>query len=148
MKQRFKASVAVFAIVRKDEKILMILRAKTGMMDGYWSLPAGGVDGGEIASDAAIRELREETSLIVEPDDVKLVHTQHNFTHGDEWMGLYFEAGLTAGRPYVAEPHKHGAVEWFDIGDLPGNTVPYVRQALANILAGGTFSSFDDGGVL
>lgn len=63
-------------------------------------------------------------------------------------MTLYFEAGLTAGTAHVAEPHKHGAVEWFDIGDLPGNTVPYVRQALANILAGGAFSSFDDGGVL
>ncbi|MHC1481098.1 NUDIX domain-containing protein [Frateuria aurantia] len=130
MRERFKASIAVFAVVRRDDRVLMILRSHTGWLDGYWSLPAGGMDGGETAAAAASRELAEEACLTVPPTDLQLIHTQHNFTHADEWLGLYFEATEIGGRPAIGEPDKHGELAWFRLDELPANTVPYVRLAL------------------
>lgn len=49
------------ALVLKEDCILMIHRFKDGKE--YFVLPGGGVEEGELAEDAVIRELQEETSI-------------------------------------------------------------------------------------
>lgn len=39
----------------------------------HWDLPKGGVDPGESPRDAAVRELREETSLVVHPQQLTVL---------------------------------------------------------------------------
>lgn len=144
MRERFKISISVFSVVRNENQVLMILRSNTGWMDGYWSLPAGAMDGGEIASHAAARELLEEASLTVKPSELRLIHTQHNFTHGNEWIGLYFEALAVDGEPKLGEPHRHGDLRWIDLRYLPQNVVPYVRDALGRMSDCESFSDYSD----
>jgi 8-oxo-dGTP diphosphatase len=45
-------------IVHRDEKILMVKHCYQG--EQWWCLPGGGVEPGEDAKDATLRELREE----------------------------------------------------------------------------------------
>ena len=54
------ASIALF----DDEQILLVLRGRKPMA-GLWSLPGGKLEVGESASEAAIREMHEETGLFV-----------------------------------------------------------------------------------
>ena len=46
-RERFKISIAVFLFLIKDNKILLIKRSNTGWMDGFYSVPAGSIDGSE-----------------------------------------------------------------------------------------------------
>lgn len=58
---RLGASMAVF----RDGAVLLGERGK-GAMAGFWSLPGGHVEPGERISDAAIREVEEETGVIAD----------------------------------------------------------------------------------
>ena len=54
------------------------------------------------------------------------------FVHVHHWQN----------EPFNAEPEKCDDLRWVDIDQLPVNTVPYVRQALRNHLAGIPFGEF------
>jgi 8-oxo-dGTP pyrophosphatase MutT (NUDIX family) len=51
----------VAIVVHRGEGFLVVLRAPE--RGGYWHLPSGGVEKGETAEEAAVRELAEETGL-------------------------------------------------------------------------------------
>jgi 8-oxo-dGTP pyrophosphatase MutT (NUDIX family) len=56
--------VAVF-LTRKSGAEVLILHRSAGQ-GGYWHVVAGGVEAGETATEAAERELREETGLVAD----------------------------------------------------------------------------------
>lgn len=47
-----------------------------------WITPGGGLEGDETPEMAAIRELAEETGLVVDPEDLKGPFAQRNVVHG------------------------------------------------------------------
>jgi ADP-ribose pyrophosphatase YjhB (NUDIX family) len=58
--------VGVGAVVVEAGRVLLVRRGHEPMK-GHWSLPGGLVELGESLSDGVIREVREETGLMVEP---------------------------------------------------------------------------------
>lgn len=60
--------------VREDDRVLLIQRS-SGRDAGRWDVPAGHPEFDEPAREAAARELREETSLVVDPANLELVGT-------------------------------------------------------------------------
>lgn len=57
---------AVGAVVVKDGHILLVMRGKEPGY-GQWSIPGGAIRVGETLEKAVIREIQEETGLVVEP---------------------------------------------------------------------------------
>lgn len=66
---------AAGAIVTRDDDVLLLHRHRFITDTWGWEIPAGGVDAGESAADAAIRETREETGW--EPASVEPLCSFH-----------------------------------------------------------------------
>jgi 8-oxo-dGTP diphosphatase len=61
--------VGVGAIVVQEGRVLLVRRGQAPLL-GEWSLPGGVLECGETLREAAVREAREETGLIVEPGEL------------------------------------------------------------------------------
>ncbi len=61
--------VGVGAIIIEPPRVLLVKRAHPPIQ-GQWSIPGGVLEVGEMVREAAIREAREETGLIVEPGEL------------------------------------------------------------------------------
>ena len=133
--------VASYLIVRKDDKIALLLRSGTGWMNGMYGLPAGKVEQGESYTQAAIREAKEEIGLELTEKDIEFTHIMHRF-EGDDWVDVFFEVVKPNVEPVNAEPHMHSELAWFAIDNLPKNTIPSVKFAVEKIDEKQTFSEF------
>ena len=61
--------VGVGAIIVENSRVLLVKRAHPPLQ-AQWSIPGGVLEVGELVREAAVREAREETGLIVEPADL------------------------------------------------------------------------------
>ncbi len=119
----------------------MLRRFQTGWADGFYSLIAGHVDGGETFKEAMIREAQEEAGIVLKVEDLRLVHTMHR-NSDSERLSLFFKASMWQGEPRNMEPHKCDDMDWFHINARPDNTVAYVDFALDRIADNQPYSEF------
>jgi 8-oxo-dGTP diphosphatase len=69
--------VGVGAVVVHEGHVLLVQRA-TEPMKGHWSLPGGLIEVGELLTAAVVREVMEETGLLVEPIElIELIDRIH-----------------------------------------------------------------------
>ncbi len=61
--------VGVGAIIIENDRVLLIKRGHAPLL-GEWSIPGGVLEVGEMLREAAVREAREETGLVVEPGEL------------------------------------------------------------------------------
>ena len=73
--------VAAYALVLRDaaagREVLLTRNSSRGPHPGWWTLPGGGIDHGEEARHALVREVREETGLDCTPGEVLDVGSTH-----------------------------------------------------------------------
>ena len=71
MKREFPETplVGVGAIIIDGPRVLLVKRAHPPLQ-AQWSIPGGVLEIGEMVREAAVREVREETGLIVEPGEL------------------------------------------------------------------------------
>lgn len=141
MIERFKAMSAVYPIIIKwtgsNKQILLHKRANTGYMDGMWDFAGSGhVDEGETAKQALARECMEEVGITVKTDDITFAHLSHRLGPNGSYTyyDIYFLVNHFEGTPYIAEPDKCTALEWFDISNLPEDMIDIRKMALQNYL--------------
>ena len=141
MKEKFKLIPSVYLLFRDGNKILLLRRANTGYEDGNYSLVAGHVDGNEPMTLAAVREAREESGVEIDPKDLVLKTVMHRIKD-DERVDFFFEPKKWVGEIKNMEPNKCADLTWFDINNLPENTIPYIREAIENYKSGIFYSEF------
>jgi len=61
--------VAIGAVVIHEGKILLVKR-KNPPGKNFWALPGGSVRWGETLQEATIREIKEETGLLIKPQEI------------------------------------------------------------------------------
>ncbi|RZM34317.1 MAG: RNA pyrophosphohydrolase [Sphingomonas sp.] len=116
-----------------------------------WQMPQGGIDPGEDAQTAALRELGEETG--VAPEHAELIaEAPGEFTYdlppeliGKVWKGkwrgqrqrwfLYRFLGTDADIDIATEHQEFRAWRWLDPADLPSMIVPFKKALYQDVLA-------------
>jgi ADP-ribose pyrophosphatase YjhB (NUDIX family) len=98
--------LAVSAAIIRDGKVLIVRRARAPAA-GLYTLPGGGVELGETLLEAVVREVREETALVVEP--VALTGYREAIAQDGEgrierhFVILPFAARWIAGEPVLSD---------------------------------------------
>ncbi len=126
-----KTRKASLVILEREGQILLIRRSNTGFADGLYTLPSGKVEFGESFTKAAIRETFEEVNVKI--SKIKSTHLISEKRENEEWIHHFFLAKEWSGEIKNMEPHKCDEIQWFNINDLPENTLPFVKSALEKI---------------
>ncbi|CAM5401294.1 hypothetical protein SHIRM173S_12557 [Streptomyces hirsutus] len=118
--------------------MLLSRRAGDVYAASCWHLPSGHLDGPwEDMVTALVRETREETSVLVDPADVRAAVTvRHRAPVGGARVGAFFEVRRWYGTPQVREPVVCDGMDWFAFDALPEPMVAYCRAGLDAYRAG------------
>lgn len=141
--QREQFLSAVYLIIKNEEgKILFQRRQGTKLWPGFLGLPAGHIDNGENAYEAAIREAREELDITFTTNDIVdtfVVNRQNKSLQ--PYYDIYFELKSYQGKIKINELEKCSELTWCDINNLPNDIIDFERYALLNNQKGIKFST-------
>jgi len=115
MDEQIRIRAAVILV--QDEEILLVRHQKG--RDTYWLLPGGGVEYGETATEAARREVTEETGLEVEVGDLALVAETLAPDSSRHLLHLVFRGHLRGGRLQVGREARLAEARFVPLATLP-----------------------------
>ena len=126
MIDRFRVRMAVCLFLREGNKVLLQKRDGTDFFKDWYGFPGGHVEANETLKDGMIREAKEEIAVDIKPEDLDLVLTGCNFH--DDYISFVFACKKYEGNIKINEPNKCTDLRFFDMNDLPKNTIPYIRK--------------------
>jgi mutator protein MutT len=137
--------VGVGAVIVDGGRVLLVRRGKEPLR-GRWIIPGGTVELGETLVDALVREIREETGLVVRPRDLLTVvdriesdggRVAYHYVIVDylcERVSGEARAGSDAEEVAWASPHELAAY------DLPGPALEVIDEGLRRVGLGGALA--------
>ena len=108
MSSTFKA---VGVLIQYKSSFMLCKRSsEMASFASYWAPPSGMIEKGEIAHEAAVRELYEETRIVLTPKDIFLIWN-------DDKFGLFLHKSLFMYHPIL--DIEHVGYGYFTFEELP-----------------------------
>lgn len=140
--EREKFLSAIYLIIKNENgEILLQRRQGTKLWPGFLALPAGHIDVGENAYEAAIREAKEELGITISEENIidTFVVNRKNKSMAP-YYDVYFEISGYVGKIAIKEPDKCSELVWVNINNLPEDLIDFEKVAINNNLKGIKFS--------
>lgn len=144
-KYRKNAGIIVFNRQRK-----VLLCERTGNWNDAWQFPQGGIDDGETPVEAAIRELREETSVtsVVHvatmdkplkydfPPEVKKNNAKKGINHDgqEQYWNLFLFTGEDSEINLATKEREFKNWRWADIEEAPDKVVAFKKDVYRQVV--------------
>ena len=117
--------VTADAVVYKSGHVLVVKR-RGFPGKGLWALPGGFVNQDEWVEHAAVRELREETGIVLSASELrKFIRASRVFDHPDRSLrgrtithGFYFDLGATGDLPRVKGGDDAAKAFWISLNEV------------------------------
>ncbi|HEL1602736.1 TPA: NUDIX hydrolase [Streptococcus suis] len=107
---------------------------KTNVFPRYWDIPGGRVEENELPRDAVVRECFEETGILIEKENLTIIHEDSQFDVEKQtvFTRLVYEVALPEQpKTILLDPEEHTDFLWFTSRDKnKKNLVPYLDEIL------------------
>ena len=120
--------MAAVALLDDMGRVLMQKRRAEGEHGGLWEFPGGKLESGESARDAAIREMREELGLEIDPHDLEPLTFASGPSAAGQLVILLYTCRSWKGEP---ECRDGEAIEWCQADELANLDMPPLDYPLA-----------------
>ncbi|MGI8914149.1 MAG: NUDIX hydrolase [Chloroflexota bacterium] len=120
--------IGVFAVVHDAGRVLLARRRDSG----WWNLPGGGLERGETVDEGTVREVLEETELVVTVERLIGVYSKPQA----EEVVLTFACRVVGGE--LAETDESTEFGWWPPDQLPERTLPKHIERVQDWAAGVT----------
>lgn len=133
----------VTAFLQKEDKFLVLQRARKDQQHLLWGIPGGKLEKNEAPLQGLVRELQEELDVKLPPDIFQLLATTMSRTSCDGQYGLYlYHAFVPANLAVKINLEEHYSYQWvtleqFEALDLlhaQGEAYRFVEDQLRKIL--------------
>ncbi len=127
-----KMGIGFGVMMLKEGKVLLGQRhvdpAKADSLmngEGTWTMPGGKLDFGESFEEGAVRELREETGIVINESDLEVISLSNDIVPTAHFVtvGLLCKcapnSAVSEQEPQVMEPDEITQWKWFALDELP-----------------------------
>ncbi|HAJ32977.1 MAG TPA: NUDIX hydrolase [Candidatus Atribacteria bacterium] len=121
----------VAVIVRDDSGKILLIKRKIEPCKGEWALPSGFMETEETPTQAALRELAEETGLKGKYKKLIGVYSNKSEIHG-YLVTIIYEAEIVGGELCAGDDAEEA--EFFAVNQLPHLAFQSHREALGEVL--------------
>ena len=124
--------VGVAAIIfDKKGKIFLVKRSAKITYPGLWCIPCGYLEYDEDVRAGIVREVEEETNLVIRPLEVFAVHS--NFHNPQQHtVGIWFLSTVVSGTPFAGDDASE--IGWFDLSAPPDLAFPTDKLVITELL--------------
>jgi 8-oxo-dGTP diphosphatase len=131
--------IVVHTLLLRGQSVLLLRRAGTGYLDGWYALPGGHLQCGEAVLACAKRELQEETGIVVDSRRMRPAAVMPYRDNGEQGVNFIMRCDEFQGEPRLTEPDRFDAIGWWAWDALPTPVVSYLARALAMSRSGDWF---------
>ncbi|MBL1230660.1 NUDIX hydrolase [Enterococcus sp. BWB1-3] len=125
-------------LLMKQGKYLLIKRSKVkrgrpNFYPGYWDVPGGTVEEGELPRDAAIRETFEETGQRV--TIAKVIHEDSNYDKDREtiFTRIVYLGEINGDNDVILDPEEHTKFKFVEKLDPNDKVVNYLKKIFTEL---------------
>ncbi|MBZ9633644.1 NUDIX hydrolase [Clostridium sp. FP1] len=123
-------NVAYCLIYNKETEQVLLVHNKDV---NSWSMPGGKVEEGETLEQAAIREVKEETGLLVKIKDIIAVNECFFEKKEEHAIFITFRVVITVGNISIDNPEEISEITWVDISRAD-ELMPYHKCGISKLI--------------